>query len=143
MPATCAVCRHPRRLEFDQALAAGESLRDIAGRFGTSKSALDRHRDHVATAIAKAEDARGQLSVEAILNRLARLETHAEEVLLGAKRKKDPRLVLNAVKELREQVEAIGRLARDVAAARGPGAGGPTYVVETAGEMRTSALGPR
>ena len=122
MPPTCALCRHPKRPEVDQALAAGTALRDIAGQFGTSKSALDRHRDHIVTAITKAEDARAQLSAAAILRRLARLEMHAEEVLSEARREKDPRLVLNAIKELREQVEAVGRLARDVAAARGSAA---------------------
>jgi hypothetical protein len=41
---TCSVCGHPERQGIDQALAAHEPYRDIAGRFGTSKSALHRHR---------------------------------------------------------------------------------------------------
>jgi hypothetical protein len=44
VPRTCSVCGHPQRPEIDQALAAQESYRDIAGRFGTSKFALQRHR---------------------------------------------------------------------------------------------------
>jgi hypothetical protein len=44
---TCTVCRDPKRAEIDAALATGTPLRDIAGRFSVSTSALDRHRGHL------------------------------------------------------------------------------------------------
>jgi hypothetical protein len=44
MPRPCSICRHPERLAMDQALAAKESYRDIAARFGTSPAALHRHQ---------------------------------------------------------------------------------------------------
>ena len=43
----CTICRHAARQRIDQALASGDSLREIAQREGLSKSVLGRHRAHV------------------------------------------------------------------------------------------------
>lgn len=43
MPQVCRVCAHAERATIDAALAAGNALRDIAGRFGVTKDALSRH----------------------------------------------------------------------------------------------------
>lgn len=52
----CSICIHPNRAEIDKALIAGESFRTIAGRFGTSRTSLGRHRDaHLAQQIERAE----------------------------------------------------------------------------------------
>jgi hypothetical protein len=64
VPRTCSVCGHPDRQGIDQALAAHEPYRDIAGRFGTSKSALQRHRHTHAPGPPSLED-RLALSAEA------------------------------------------------------------------------------
>lgn len=54
MARTCTICSNPQLQEIDQALVAGGSIRDIAGRFGISRSALDRHkRDHLARFLAE------------------------------------------------------------------------------------------
>ena len=42
----CTICRHDRRGRIEDAIARGVSVRDIAGRYGTSKSAVDRHGRH-------------------------------------------------------------------------------------------------
>jgi len=48
MPQTCKACTSPKRKEIDKALALGGTLRDIARRFGISRSGLSRHkRDHI------------------------------------------------------------------------------------------------
>lgn len=45
MPRVCTVCRHRERGAIDEALVAGpDSIRDVAGQFRLSKSAVDRHR---------------------------------------------------------------------------------------------------
>lgn len=48
MPRACGVCASPERVAIDAALARPDStIRDVAGRFGLSKSAVDRHhRQH-------------------------------------------------------------------------------------------------
>jgi hypothetical protein len=58
MPRICTVCTHPDRPAIDMMLVNGKSLRDIAGRFGTSKSALERHAgEHLPATLAKAHAA--------------------------------------------------------------------------------------
>ena len=44
MPRSCSICTHPQRQAIDQALMAGSALRNIAPRFGTSVTALHRHK---------------------------------------------------------------------------------------------------
>lgn len=46
MARACSICQHSERSQIEEAIANNESLRDIAPRFGVSKSALDRHREH-------------------------------------------------------------------------------------------------
>jgi len=53
---TCSVCSHANRKEIDLALVRGTSLRDIAGQFGVSRSAVDRHKKNcLADQIERAE----------------------------------------------------------------------------------------
>lgn len=66
------------------------------------------------------------LSADRLVERLSRLEGEAEAILRRAVRKGEDRTALVAVRELREQVEAIGRLAA-VAALRQPT--GPVTIV--------------
>ena len=44
MPRGCSICQHPQRPVIDAALAAGEALRNIRQRCGTSTTALHRHK---------------------------------------------------------------------------------------------------
>ena len=45
MPRRCTICAHSNRDMIDQALVAGQALRDIASHYHLSKSALARHKD--------------------------------------------------------------------------------------------------
>jgi hypothetical protein len=49
MPRTCIGCRHPQRVAIDTALTLKTPLRTISGQFQISKSALLRHRQHMAS----------------------------------------------------------------------------------------------
>jgi hypothetical protein len=44
MPRPCSICTHSQRQAIDAALTAGEALRNMAPRFGTSVTALHRHK---------------------------------------------------------------------------------------------------
>ena len=50
MPRLCTICTHPACATIDDGLIAGQSLRQISGQFGVSKSAVDRHQDNHITA---------------------------------------------------------------------------------------------
>lgn len=54
--ASCSVCSHPDRAAIDKALVSGTSIRDIAGQFTLSRSAVSRHKTKcLAAQIARAE----------------------------------------------------------------------------------------
>lgn len=54
MPRHCTICDHTAREAIDQALVAGQALRDIAGHYHLSKSALARHKEsHAPPALLK------------------------------------------------------------------------------------------
>lgn len=74
MPRVCTVCSHPQRPEIDRALVAGElSFRNIAERFGTSPTALTRHKkEHVPASLAKAQEAKQEADAMDVMAELQR-----------------------------------------------------------------------
>jgi hypothetical protein len=55
MARRCTICSHEDRAEIEKAMVQSEPVRDIAARFGTSASAVQRHKtSHLAAQLAKA-----------------------------------------------------------------------------------------
>jgi hypothetical protein len=106
MPRTCTTCNHAERESIERALLAGESYRNIAARFGTSTSALVRHRaDHLSTSLMKAHDAAEVTRADTLLadvrngeGRAERLYGAAEAILGRALKAKDFKTALNAIR---------------------------------------------
>jgi hypothetical protein len=46
MPKSCTVCAHPLREKIEKAVARGRSVRWLAGEYGLTKSAIQRHKRH-------------------------------------------------------------------------------------------------
>lgn len=44
MPRSCSICGHEDRFEIERALLSGEPFRGVSKRFGTSATALFRHK---------------------------------------------------------------------------------------------------
>lgn len=110
MAQQCSVCTHPERVAIDAALAGGTSTRDVAGRYGTSKSAVDRHRQHMPSLVAPPlqtlhPEPEGFVSVlrEAVAN-LRRLAGKAEKA-------KDYSAAVAANRETMRAVEIVVRAA--------------------------------
>ncbi|GEM_PF-1983857 len=106
----CSTCADARRPEIDAALVSGSSLRDIAGRFGTSKSALSRHRPHVGTALVRASARKGERLDESLLQKVERLEADARRLGERAEAEGDLRCALAAVREMGEVVKLLREL---------------------------------
>lgn len=69
MGRSCSICTHKARAEIDRALVSAQPFRKVAERFGTSASALFRHKGgHLAAHLAKAYEA-GQVARAAELAR--------------------------------------------------------------------------
>lgn len=111
MPQTCRICTHPDRAAIDAALVRGEPVRDIAGRFALSKSAVFRHRsDHLPGHLVKAHGAAEIADADALLREVGALRAKAISLLLAAERSGDLRTALAGVREARGCLELLARL---------------------------------
>ena len=134
MARNCSICAHPKRLQIEQAMIAGVSLRDVAGRFGTAKTIVARHRDHVAESIAQSKEARDLVRTSALLDdvragerRAEQLYEQAEEILTSAIQNNDGRTALHAIRtainvmgEARGYLELRGELTNELGRDRTP-----------------------
>jgi hypothetical protein len=105
MSQKCSVCHHPKRTEIEQALIIGDSLRDISGQFGPSKTAIARHRPHIADAIIRSIESRGLARTATLLEdiqvgraRAELLYSTAEHILNTALQKGEQQTALAAIK---------------------------------------------
>lgn len=123
MPRTCLACASPQRKEIDKAIVAGEPLRDIARRVSISKDGLARHKDHVATAVVKAEERREEKLGDSIFDQIKGLQAKALELLSKMESDGDYRGAIVAAREARESLLSANEL---LAKAQG---GGPSKVL--------------
>jgi hypothetical protein len=108
-PRVCTVCVHSERADIDAALVAGTpSLRNIAARFGTSPTALHRHkRDHLPQELGKTQDAQEIASAGDLFAEVQRLQARAVCILETAERSGALNVALNAMREARSCIELM------------------------------------
>jgi transposase-like protein len=111
MARTCTVCAHAQREAIDAALVAGASYRDVAGQYGLSKSAVERHKtEHIPGALTQAHGAEEMASADTLLQKIASLEADAKRIGKAAEAAEDFRSAIAAVRELIRIVELLARL---------------------------------
>lgn len=113
MPKTCSICNHPKVAKINAAIISGASYRDISGHSGVSKSSLERHRPHIAKAIAKAKTARAgkeAVQAETLLDRLLALHQDTKSIFREARKSKDLPSALRAIARLEQQIVLEMRL---------------------------------
>jgi hypothetical protein len=112
MARTCSVCVRSDRDAIEHAAVTGGSLRDIAGRYGVSKSSLSRHLEaHLpATTIVRVQEADRDRAA-GLRERLEDLYTRAEAVLQDAEQTGRHNVSLASIRELRGILEFASRLA--------------------------------
>jgi len=115
MPRRCTVCGHGEREHIDRALVAGAALRDVAGRHGVSKSALERHKaDHLPTHLAKARAAEEAAQADDLLSQVRSLQARTLAILEAAEASGENRTALAAIAEARRNLELLGKLAGEL-----------------------------
>lgn len=117
MPRTCTVCHHEKREDIDAALLSGTAYRTVSDRFGPSKTALLRHREHLAPALAKAHGAAEVAKADNLLAKVQELEADVRRLGALAERDGDIRAALAATNERAKIAELLGRLRGEVDAA--------------------------
>jgi hypothetical protein len=110
MPRTCLACVHPDRAAIDNALVAGEPLRNVAKRVSISPAGLLRHKSHVARAIVKASEKREERLGDDLLGEMRRVQRKAWELLAKTETDGDHRASIVALREVRECLESLGKM---------------------------------
>ncbi len=115
MTRTCSISTHPGRAAIDAALLAGTPLRDIAGQYAVSKSALARYRnDRLPAALVQAKAAEDVTHADDLLAQVRDLQARALTVLDTAETAGDLKVALAAIREARGCIELFGRLAGEL-----------------------------
>ena len=111
MPRNCSVCAHPERLAIEREMMALRPFRDMAGRFGLSKSALFRHHDdHLSAAVVKASRIGEITRADDLVDRIIVLARETQAVLDRAKAAEDDELALKAIARAEKQLELQAKL---------------------------------
>ncbi len=111
---TCAVCSHPRRTEIDRLLVEKVSLRDIAGQFGVSRSALSRHAGHIPAALVAAKEACMVADAGTLLDQVKGLVARATGILDRAELAGEHHAELGAIREVRGCLELLGKVSGEL-----------------------------
>jgi len=111
MPPTCTICRHEKRQEIDQALLEGTPFRNIAKRYGTSTTALFRHRKtDIPDSLMKAKEVEEVRDADTLLDRLKSLSSETRGILKEARETKNHAIALNAIGRAEKLMELEARL---------------------------------
>lgn len=114
MPRTCTCCTHSSRAEIDSALLENQTLRYIAGQFKVSKSALERHREHITTSLTKASQAREVADADNLLEQVKTLQSRALSILDKAESGNDLKTALGGIREARACLELLAKLTGEI-----------------------------
>ncbi len=111
MPRACTICTHDDRAAINKALVAGEPFRLIAERFGTSATALTRHKaDHLPAKLAQAHAAKEAALADDLLAQVKALRNKAIRILQTAEAAGDLRVALLGIREARACVELLAEM---------------------------------
>lgn len=110
MPRKCTICEHPRVEEINTALLDGVPLRDIAGQFSVSKTALHRHKEHIPAGLVKAQEAQEVARADNLLDQVVELRDRALSILTKAEQAGDLKTALQGIREARGCLELLARL---------------------------------
>lgn len=115
MPMTCSICKHPERASIEAAITQGTSYRDIAGRYGLSKSAVDRHADeHVAQEIKDAQVTQDSARAFDVVQQLRTINATTLDILRESRDAKKNGMALFAIDRLMKQLELQAKLLGDI-----------------------------
>lgn len=80
MSRPCTVCASSNRATIDDALVSGRSMRDIAGQFALSRSAVARHRAHVSASLIVVREEHERLRTGSLMAEIERTYATARKL---------------------------------------------------------------
>lgn len=110
VPRTCTICAHEQRPDIDAALLNETPLRNIAQRYGTSATALHRHREHLPRQLVKAQEQEDVSQAIDVVRQLKVINGATLAILKEARDDRDGVLALKAVDRIQRQLELQAKL---------------------------------
>ncbi len=111
MARTCTICTHVDKFSIDTGIVGGQALRDIAGQYNISKTALGRHKDnHLPATLTLAKREQETIHVGDLLQAARALLAKTSVLLSEAEQAGDRRVALAGVKEARGCLELLSKL---------------------------------
>ena len=111
MARTCTICTHADKFVIDGDIVEGKALRDIAGQFSVSKTALGRHKDnHLPATLTLAKKEEEATHSSNLLQAAQALLAKTSALLSEAEHAGDRRGALAGVKEARGCLELLSKL---------------------------------
>ncbi len=111
MPRPCSICTHPEREEINRALVEAVPFRKISERFGTSVTALHRHKtDHLPGKLVKAREALEIAEAEGLLGQVRDIHARTLAILEAVESTGEHRTALAAIREARSNLELLAKL---------------------------------
>ncbi len=115
MPRVCTICTHHEKPAINAALVAGEPFRLIAERYGTSATALTRHKnEHLPIALSKAHEAKETALADDLLAQVKALRNRAIKILTSAESAGDFRTALMGIREARGCIELLAEMEGEI-----------------------------
>ena len=116
MPRRCSICDHDQRPDIDAALVGGAGLRAIARQFQVGRDALRRHRanGHLTDMLLLATEAEAVARGDDLLAQVREVRANALRILARAEGANDLRVALLALREIRQTVELLAKLAGEL-----------------------------
>lgn len=134
----CSVCEHPEARNIATALLAGASVRDVAQRYGLTKSTVARHhRLHLLPKLTPAESAPpAQLQAiedhgisQTVLGAVHDLHRRTLALLTQAEAASDRPSAARLIGEARRNLELVGRLTGELDGPTAPQSGSVNVVI--------------
>jgi len=142
MPQTCSICKHQDRDQIDAALIEGGPSKELASRFGVSKSALHRHRQtHILDCLRKAKEAVEISKADNLINQVEALKRKVQQILEKAESDNDLRTALAGVKELSRLIGLVAKMTTELKNNQGGVVDADLLDPETARKMAEFYLG--
>ncbi len=110
VPRTCTICTHEQRPDIDAALLNETPLRNIAQRYGTSATALHRHREHLPKQLVKAQEQEDVRQAIDVVKQLKTINGATLAILKEARDERNGELALKAVDRIQRQLELQAKL---------------------------------
>jgi hypothetical protein len=113
MPRSCTVCTHKNRAEINSALLANEPYRSVAKRYGTSDSAMFRHKaEHLPLSLLKAQEVGEIAAGDRLAAELTDLKADVHRLKGKAEEAGDIRTALVAVDRALKAMELQAKLSQ-------------------------------